>query len=504
MKKLFAILILFSIYSTIKIPFIEVDIEWGFDFNGFIKNLKSSIPTHIQNIQKKLEEFKTYANEKKDEAIKKVTEEAKAEYEKIKEDPIEYFKPIVEKATEAANYLQQKVCDTINKEQYEECRKSKRAMFSQLFGYVKNNFQCSKIVQIITNVDKQNMEQNLKYILFLISAMTGNPDSIVRAEAQVMYDTMNCLEAKFNEYWPKVQAELTDEKKQIALKQDITDLMVQSYSNLINMIHFEELDGLIQKANDKTGLISDENAKKIHQGLFKVLSKLNEFGNKFYNYTANLALEVYCNPGNLEVGGDADVLFKSLDEKGIKIEIHANYLLRLYNASSIQYVVFDSPLVSVNGSRVTEGGTANTFVGITVYDKEGKEVLVKNIDVKDFKPIIYYKKKLYNTMKTCLFYNEEKDQLENTGVETDTKTFDGEEYIKCIPEHLTSFTVGSYKKADVNPSSSNAGTIVLVIVLILIALALLVGGYIFYRKKINSVDNSQLEQAFVNKNGLTA
>lgn len=503
MKKLFAILILFSIYSTIKIPFIDRDIEWGFDFNGFIAKLKSTIPQYIKRIQQELEKFKTYANEKKDEMIKKVTDEAKAQYEKIKEDPIEYFKPIAEKATEAANYLQQKVCDVINNAEYEECRKSKRAMFAQLFGYVKDNFQCSKIVNIITNVDKENIEQNLKYVLFLISAMTGNPDSVMRAEAQVMYDAMNCLEEKFNVYWPQVQAELTDEKKRIELKQDITNLMVQSYSNLINMIHFEEIDEIIKKANDKTGLISDENAKKIQQGLFKVLSKLSEFGNNFYNYSANLALEVFVNPGNLEVGGDAEVVIKDLKEKGIKIALHANYLLRQYQASSLQYVVFDSPLVTVRGSRETEGGTANTFVGITLYDKNGNEVLVKDINIKDFKPIIYYKKKLFNAMKTCLFYNEEKNTLENTGVETDTQMFDGEEFIKCIPQHLTSFTVGSYEKANVG-SSTSAGTIVLVIVLILIALGLLVGGYIFYRKKFNNVDNSQLEQAFVNKNGLTA
>jgi hypothetical protein len=502
MKKLFAILILFSIYSTIKIPFIDRDIEWGFDFNSFIEKLKSKIPDYIRNIQKELEKFKTYANDKKDQIIKKVTEEAKEQYEKIKEDPLEYFKPIAEKTTEAANYLQQRVCDVINNAEYEECRKSKKAMFKQMYGYVKDNFQCSRIVNIITNVDKNNIEQNLKYVLFLLSAMTGNPDSVTRIEAQAMYDAMNCLEVKFNEYWPKIQAELTDETKKIELKQDITNLMIQSYSNLINMIHFEEIDEMIKKANDKTGLISDENAKKIHQGLFKVLSKLNEFGNKFYNYTANLALEVYVNPGNLEIGGDTEVLFKNLEEKGIRISIHANYLLRKYGASSLQYVIFDSPLVSVRGSRETEGGTANTFVGITLYDKEGKEVFVKDIDIKDFKPIIYYKKKLFNAMKTCLFYNEEKDTLENTGVETQTEIINGEEFIKCIPQHLTSFTIGSYEKANVSPS--NAGTIVLVIVLILIALALLVGGYIFYRKKFNNVDNSQLEQAFVNKNGLTA
>lgn len=502
MRKLFTILILFSVYSTIKIPFTDRDIEWSFDFNEFIKKLKSKIPDYIERIQKELENFKNYAKEKKDEIIKKVTEEAKAQYEKIKDDPLVYFKPIAEKATEAANYLQQKVCDVINKDEYNECRESKRAMFTQIYGYVKDNFQCSKIVNIITNVDKNNIEQNLKYVLFLISAMTGNPDSITRIQAQAMYDAMHCLEEKFSEYWPAIQAQLTDETKRIELKQDITDLMIQSYSNLINMIHFEEIDGLIQKASDKTGLISDENAKKIQQGLFKALAKLNEFGNKLYNYTANLALEVFANPGNLEIGGDAKLEVRDLADKGIKIALHVNYMLRNFNAASLQYVVFDSPLVSIRGSRESEAGTANTFVGITLYDKEGKEILVKDINIKDFKPIIYYKKKLYNALTTCLFYNEDKDKLENTGVETQTEFFNGEEFIKCVPQHLTSFTIGSYEKANV--SSSNAGTIVLVIFLILIALALLVGGYIFYRKKYSNVDKTQLEQAFVNKNGLNA
>lgn len=503
MKKLFTILILFSIYSTIKIPFIDRDIEWNFDFNAIISKLKSGIPKYIEEIQNELKKFKEYAEEKKDEIIKTVSEEAKAQYEQMKEDPIAYFKPYAEKATAAANYLQQKVCDAIDSTAYNECRESKRAMFSQIYGYVKDNFQCSQIVNIITNIDKDNVDQNLKYVLFLMSALTGNPDSIAKGEAQVMYDAMNCLQEKFKDYWPQIEAQLTDETKRIQLKQDITDLMIQSYSNLINMIHFEEIDGYIQKASDKTGLISDENAKKIHQGLFKALSKLNDFGNQMYNYTSNLALEVFVNPGNLEVGGDAELVIKDLEEKGIRIAVHANYMLREFNAHALQYVVFDSPLVSVRGSRETDEGTANTFVGITLYDKEGNEVLVKDINVKDFKPIIYYKKKLFNAMKTCLFYNEENDKLESSGVETSTEIINGEEFIKCIPQHLTSFTIGSYEEANVSPSSSNAGTIVLVIFLILIALALLVGGYIFYRKKYNNVDNSQLEQAFVNKNGLT-
>jgi len=103
MKKLFIIFFLFSIYTTIKIPFIDRDIEWSFDFNAFIEKLKSTFPQYIKNIQEELEKFKGYIKAQKDETITKATDESKVQYEKIKEDPLEYFKPIAEEATKAAN-----------------------------------------------------------------------------------------------------------------------------------------------------------------------------------------------------------------------------------------------------------------------------------------------------------------------------------------------------------------------------------------------------------------
>ena len=46
-------------------------------------------------------------------------------------------------------------------------------------------------------------------------------------------------------------------------------------------------------------------------------------------------------------------------------------------------------------------------------------------------------------MKTCLFYNEEKDEMDDEGITTTYEFLDGEEYIKCIPAHLSSFAIGS-------------------------------------------------------------
>ena len=51
-------------------------------------------------------------------------------------------------------------------------------------------------------------------------------------------------------------------------------------------------------------------------------------------------------------------------------------------------------------------------------------------------------------MKTCLYYNEEKDSMDNEGIETQFFEFGGEEYIKCIPKHLSAFTIGNYYEVE--------------------------------------------------------
>ena len=109
---------------------------------------------------------------------------------------------------------------------------------------------------------------------------------------------------------------------------------------------------------------------------------------------------------------------------------------------SVQAVIFESPLISFRAERKSKGGIANTFVGITLYDKEGNEIYIPNLKLDNIE--ILFKKKLFKAMKTCLYYNEEKNEMDNDGIDTKFVEFDGEEYIKCIPKHLSSFTIGSF------------------------------------------------------------
>ena len=119
-------------------------------------------------------------------------------------------------------------------------------------------------------------------------------------------------------------------------------------------------------------------------------------------------------------------------------------MLKDLKAHSVQAVVFESPLVSLRAKRETQSGVANTFVGITLYNKEGKEIFVSDIQLSNLRPVISFKKKLFKAMKICLYYNEEKNIMETEGIDTQTEEFDGEEYIKCIPKHFSAFTIGNF------------------------------------------------------------
>jgi hypothetical protein len=109
---------------------------------------------------------------------------------------------------------------------------------------------------------------------------------------------------------------------------------------------------------------------------------------------------------------------------------------------SVQAVIFESPLISIRAERKSKGGIANTFVGITLYDKEGNDIYIPNLKLDKIE--ILFKKKLFKAMKTCLYYNEDKNEMDKDGIDTKFVEFDGEEYIKCIPKHLSSFTIGSF------------------------------------------------------------
>ena len=480
-----------------------------FNLDNLIEKLRTDIPEVIAKIQDKVESFKTLAVEAQIKILKDLNTTLKAAMDEVKKDTTK-IKNFLEKGIEMAKYLANRDCSiyasgstsdegqTYRAGLYLECRNSKKHILSNLIGTVKDQLQCSQIVQIITSkMLSEDIDANLKYILLLVNEITNNPDALEEGLSQVVYDLTNCLQEKFNEYWPKIEKYLEEKKSYLkqsilAVKKDVSNILMQTISNLVNVLHFEEIDGYIQQAKDeieKNGLIALDKAKKINQNIFNFIKNLNEFGSNYYEISGSMAVNVTVNPGQLDSSTDAQVFVSDLADKGIKIILHSNYMLREKGAYAMQTVVFDSPLVSVNAKNEVEDGTINTFVGITLYDKDGNEIVVSNLKLEDFRPQILYNKKFYNDMKTCLFYNEKDEKLDDDGVKTeDDYELNGEKFIRCIPKHLTSFTIGS------GESSSNVGLIILIIVLCLLVFAGLIVGFIFYRKKCSKkATNSDIE-----------
>ena len=460
--------------------FLNINWEFNFDFGKYLNQLKSSTPEYITKIQKGMSEFIKKTEKEKDKYLDILSNKVKESYNKVKtgvqkgsENIKEEMKELIETTTETAKTLSYKVCDML-KSDYEKCFNNKKKIFNDLIQIVDENFgKCSKIVNEIYNLS-DNIEFNLKYFLFLAISLTENPDIIQKGTSQIVYDLINCLKEKIPNLI--LDSNLIKKVDFLNIKQDIMNLLMKSMSNYVNFIKFEEVYGFIEKAENLTGFINDENAQKVYKNIFDILKKFNEFGTQKYEISTNLNLNVFTNNENSQ-------LIKSIDheEKGIKINLHLSYILKDLKVHSVQAVVFDSPLVSFKAERKSKGGISNIFVGITLYDKDGNEIYVK--DIKLDKIEILFKKNIYKAMKTCLYYNEDKNIMDNNGINTEYVEFDGIEYIKCIPKHLSSFTIGSLDEELIQKSEKKSIALNLVVLFIIILCACYVS--ITYKRKKN-------------------
>lgn len=483
--------------------------------DNLVEKLKTDIPAMIRDLQSQVESFKSLAHQAQLDILKNLNNTLKTVIAEVKNNK-KKLKDFIEQGITVAKHLAFKDCSvyasgetseedkTYKAKLYLECRNNKKSILSHLLNSVKDELQCSKLVEVISSNISDDIEQNLKYILFLINEVTNNPEALDQTTTQIVYDLTNCLQEKFDEYWPKIEAYLKEKhnylkQSLLAVKRDVSNIIMQSLSNLVNVLHFEEIDGYIKQAKEeveKNGLILIDKAKTIHKNIFNCLKKFNEFGNNFYNISASMGVNVTVNPGKLDSTTDAQVFISDIKDKGIKLILHSNYMLREKGAYAIQTVFFDSPLVSVDAKNEVENGTVNTFIGITLYDKDGKEIVVSDIKLEDFRPQILYSKKIYNAMKTCLYYNEEKERLDDDGVKT-IKDFvlEGEEFIKCVPQHLTSFTLGTSSGSG---SSSKVWLIVLICVLCVLLIASIIIGIIICKKRRGKAVTSQQIESSIN------
>ena len=100
-------------------------------------------------------------------------------------------------------------------------------------------------------------------------------------------------------------------------------------------------------------------------------------------------------------------------------------------------------------------------------------------------------------MKTCLYYNEDKNIMDNNGINTEYVEFDGIEYIKCIPKHLSSFAIGSLDEEEeyiIQQKSNNSKNILKygflkIIMTIIIVFVIIYLFRVWRKKRIEAINN---------------
>ena len=482
---------------------------------SIVEQLKTDIPVFIQNIEAKVEEFKATAKAAQLKILTQLNETLKNTIDDAKST----LKTVVEKVIETAKYLANLDCSiyadgssseedkTIKYGVYVQCRETKRNIMSKIVEFLQNKLQCSNVVQAITGGLSDDLEQNLKYVLLLLNEVTSSPDAFKNGTTEVLLDIENCLQEKYNEYWPKVEEYLNKTKNYVqesvdAVKKDVSKILMQTLSNLVEALHFDEIDGFINETEAKiknTSMVVYTKAKKVYDEIKKYAKRLNEFGNGSYNISGGMSVDVLVNNGSLSSSNDAELFITNIENKGIKLLLHSNYLLRKDNSYAVQSLVFDSPLVSVKANGEYVNNTLNTFVDVTVYDKDGNEVVVANLDIQNYKPQVLFNKNLYKNLTRCLYYDEKNQILRSDGVTTDLNfEYEGEVYIKCTADHLTPFTLSNSegetvpdvnpddKKTDGNNEGTSAFTVVLISLLVLVIIVALVIAFIVIRKKTSS------------------
>ena len=125
------------------------------------------------------------------------------------------------------------------------------------------------------------------------------------------------------------------------------------------------------------------------------------------------------------------MVFKLYDGYKLNKKVYNTY----YELPKIRYGIFER-----NGEYVARVSSIQRDLD----DENGKEIPIKYIK-KKYRPQILYLKKKYDSLKTCYYYNEDKQELDDEGVIIDENyEYMGQKYIKCTTIHLTAFTAGTY------------------------------------------------------------
>ena len=410
-----------------------------------------------------------------------------------------------------------KISETINKAEYKECRETKKKIHKKIIDFTKDSFNCDNIMNLISTEGlSKDVEDNIKYIIYLIQELSNDAESFNIGENEVLYDMVTCFEKNFNPFWNQVEVFLksneTLDQSIIAIKKDLEILLIQSLVNLVKVLHFEEIDGYISKSVTEAGIMKNKKGEQIYQSIKEFVKHFNEFGPGEYNLSDSIIINVTVNDEyqenkenyrrylfeeNEEEDGEKIEELEHIvkyDDKGIIVILKPKPLMKIANAYSMQIVRYDSPIMPIKTSGNKDDSTLDTFVSITLYDKDGNEINIDDMP-ENIRPKIIYNRSYHKYLKHCFFYNEAIQDLSEEGIVLkDNVAYEGEKYLQCSSKHLTSFTAGNYYSDE---DELDTSTIVLIVLGSVLLLAIII-GVIFYCRKKNNNDIENVKKDYSN------
>ena len=435
------------------------------DSNQILEEMKSNVPDFMNNMKNQSNSFSQLNSEKQMDKLKEEKNSLGNLTENFKKSPTqETRKEMMEKATEIAEYLTKKDCsnstnstssEILGDKNFKECREQKKEIMTDIISLVKDYVQCENIDTLISSGVSDNKQENFKYILFLIYEVSNNPDSLKKGESEILYNVTLCLQENFDAYWSSVETAITTDSEKVDVKQDVSLILIKTLSNLVNVHHYDEIDGYLEKNVSNLGIMKNDQAKKLHKGILEFAQKFHDFGNATYNISSSMNISIL----KFDDLNDTKLLDREqiydLGDKGIILRFKPRKMMNDTDGNIVQFIAYDSPLVFMNSSN-EDNNIVRDFVSLAIFDDKGKEINITDLP-EDARPEILYSQNKNKSMKMCFFYNESNGDLDTKGMAGENITYNGEKYLRCSSEHLTSFTA-SYSLSVASRTSGSTST----------------------------------------------
>ena len=347
---------------------------------------------------------------------------------------------------------------------YRQCIDIKKNFTDKLIYVIDNYYKCNNIVEIIKDFLKvessnDNHEWYIIEFLFLFNDITLNFDSLKEEHLDTLFNITFCLKDKFEDYWEYSKNYFLINKTILyptikLIKKEMILLILKPLSNLINVLHFNEIENSIftnntNVTNNSSKFIPTERGKILQNKIFEFTKYLNEFGSGTYKISYSMYINIITIDENNEIQISQNSLFEredgsekviyNLNEKGIYVIFNPRRILKENGGNAIQIINFDPPVLPLINNHKN---IIRDFISIAVFDKNGNKIDINNLK-NDLQPIILYNKTFHQNLKHCIFYKDFEKDLNGERMDVNTDyTFKGEKFFACYYKHLTVSTAG--------------------------------------------------------------